>query len=76
MAVRRLFGTNSLKEEAMWRTDALLGKDLERNKTAVGMQQRVKHDSKTIALLLETVFSIRSLQNGYKEDNWGDPVSL
>jgi hypothetical protein len=26
-------------------------------------------------LLLETVFSTRSVQNGYKEDNWGDPVS-
>jgi hypothetical protein len=25
-------------------------------------------------LLLETVFSTRSLQNGYKEDKWGDPV--
>jgi hypothetical protein len=29
----------------------------------------------TIELLLETVFSTRSVQYGYKEDNWGDPVS-
>jgi hypothetical protein len=28
----------------------------------------------TIEVLLETVFSIRSLQSGYKEDKWGDPV--
>jgi hypothetical protein len=26
-------------------------------------------------LLLETVFSTRSVQRGYKEDNWGEPVS-
>jgi hypothetical protein len=26
-------------------------------------------------LLLETVFSTRSVQRGYEEDNWGDPVS-
>jgi hypothetical protein len=30
----------------------------------------------TIELLLETVFSARSVQNGYKENNWGHPVSL
>jgi hypothetical protein len=29
----------------------------------------------TIELLLETVFSNRSVQGGYKEDNWFDPVS-
>jgi hypothetical protein len=29
----------------------------------------------TIELLLEAVFSLRSVRNGYKEDNWGDPVS-
>jgi hypothetical protein len=27
----------------------------------------------TIKLLLETVFSTRSVQYGYKEDIWGDP---
>jgi hypothetical protein len=26
-------------------------------------------------LLLETVSSITSVRSGYKEDNWGDPVS-
>jgi hypothetical protein len=26
----------------------------------------------TIELLLETVFSVRSVQSGYKEDNWGE----
>jgi hypothetical protein len=35
--------------------------------------QRITHT--TIELLLETVFSTRSVQSGYKEDNWGDPVS-
>jgi hypothetical protein len=25
--------------------------------------------------LLETVFSVHSVQSGYKEDNWGVPVS-
>jgi hypothetical protein len=29
----------------------------------------------TIELLLETVFSTRSVQSGYEEDNWGDAVS-
>jgi hypothetical protein len=28
-----------------------------------------------IELLLETVFSTRSVYNGYKGDNWGDMVS-
>jgi hypothetical protein len=28
-----------------------------------------------IELLLEMVFSTRSVQRGYKEDNWNDPVS-
>jgi hypothetical protein len=28
----------------------------------------------TIKLLLETVFSTRSVQSDYKEDIWGDPV--
>jgi hypothetical protein len=30
----------------------------------------------TIELLLETVFSIWSMQRGYKEDNWGHPSQL
>jgi hypothetical protein len=29
----------------------------------------------TVELLLETVFSTRSVQSGYKEDNWGYSVS-
>jgi hypothetical protein len=47
----------------------------------VSRQRIGKHDPvatnthATIELLLETVFSIRSLQRGYKEDSWGDPVS-
>jgi hypothetical protein len=32
-----------------------------------------KYASTTIGLLLETVFSIRSMQSGY-EENWGNPV--
>jgi hypothetical protein len=30
---------------------------------------------RTQYLLLETVFFSQSVQRGYKEDNWGDPVS-
>jgi hypothetical protein len=29
----------------------------------------------TVELLLETVFSTRSVQSAYNEDNWGNPVS-
>jgi hypothetical protein len=38
-------------------------------------QQIGKQASTTTALLLETVFSIRSVQSGYKKDNWDNPVS-
>jgi hypothetical protein len=31
---------------------------------------------RTIELLLETVFSTCSVHSGYKEDNWGGPVSF
>jgi hypothetical protein len=47
----------------------------------VSRQQLGKHvpavtnTQTTIVLLLETVFSTRSEQTGYKEDSWGDPVS-
>jgi hypothetical protein len=57
--------------------DPLLGKDLETDETtAIALQRRGKHASTTIELLLETVFSTQSVQMGYREDNWGDPVSL
>jgi hypothetical protein len=60
----------------MWRTDPLLDKDLETNETtAVAMQRRGKHASTTTKLLLETVFTNQSVQSGYKEGNWGDPVN-
>jgi hypothetical protein len=39
------------------------------------MQRRDKHASATIELLLETVFSTRSMQRNYREENWGDPVT-
>jgi hypothetical protein len=39
------------------------------------MEQRGKHTSTTIDLVLETVFSARPVQSVYKEDNWGDQVS-
>jgi hypothetical protein len=60
----------------LWRIDPLIGKNLETNneKTAVAMQRRDKHACATIELLFETVFSARSMQRGYKEDNFGDPV--
>jgi hypothetical protein len=35
------------------------------------MQRRVKHASATIDVLLETMFSIRSVQRGYKEQSSG-----
>jgi hypothetical protein len=35
-----------------------------------------KHASSTIEVLLEMVFSIRSMQIGYKEENWDDPIQL
>jgi hypothetical protein len=41
----------------------------------ISKQQIGKHASTTTELLLETVFSIRSVKNGYKEDNWGNPVN-
>jgi hypothetical protein len=61
----------------LWRTDPLPGKDLETNNeaTTVAMQRRGKQASITIVLPLETVFSNRFVRIGYKEDNWGDPVS-
>jgi hypothetical protein len=60
----------------LWLIDSLLGKDLETNKTtAVAMQQCGKHASTTKELLLETVFSTKSMPRIYLEDNWGDPVS-
>jgi hypothetical protein len=37
------------------------------------LQQQIR--TQQLELLLETVFSTRSMQSGYKEDNWGDPVS-
>jgi hypothetical protein len=59
----------------LWRIAPLLGKDLETNETTdIAMQRRSKHITRTVELLLET-FSTRSVQRGYKEDNWGDPVS-
>jgi hypothetical protein len=39
-------------------------------------KQRIGKDEYTkIGLFLETVFCIRSVQSGYKEDNGGSPVS-
>jgi hypothetical protein len=59
----------------LWRIDPLLGKDLETNeRKAVAVQRRGKHNSITI-IAVETVFSTRSVQKNYKEDNWGEPVS-
>jgi hypothetical protein len=36
---------------------------------SIAMQQHGKHASTTTEFLLETVFSARSIQSGYKEDN-------
>jgi hypothetical protein len=35
-----------------------------------------KNTHTTIELLLEAVFSARSVQSGYKEDNWSDTVRV
>jgi hypothetical protein len=35
------------------------------------MQRIGKNATTAIKLLLETVFSIRSMRSGYKEENWG-----
>jgi hypothetical protein len=40
----------------------------------VSKQRIGQHASTIIELLLETVFYIRSVQSGYKEDSWGNPV--
>jgi hypothetical protein len=60
----------------LWHIDLLLDKDLKtKNKTtALAMQWHGKYASTTIELLLETVFSMLSVQRGYKEDTWGHPV--
>jgi hypothetical protein len=40
-----------------------------------GVAYRCLHAYATIELLLEGVFSTQSVQGGYMEDRWGDPVS-
>jgi hypothetical protein len=67
-----------LKEEAMWCIDLLLGKYFKRKKTRHQLllcNGVIKDTSTATELLLETEFSTRSMQRGYKEDNWCDPVS-
>jgi hypothetical protein len=61
----------------LWRIDPLLGKELETNKaiTAAAMQRRGKHAFRT-EILLEMMFSTRSVQRCYKEQNWGNSISL
>jgi hypothetical protein len=71
-----LIGNHYLAPDIKVDIVALLGKDLEtNNETAVAMQRRGKYVSGTIALLLETVFCTRSVQSGYKEGKWGDPIT-
>jgi methylglyoxal synthase len=41
----------------------------------IGKHVPVATNMHTIELLLKTVFSTQSVQRGYKEDNWGKPVS-
>jgi hypothetical protein len=65
-------GTHKINMETiLWRIDPMLGTDIETNNktTAVAKQRRGKHASTTIDLLLETVFSIRSVQSSYLGDN-------
>jgi hypothetical protein len=42
----------------------------------ISKQQIGKHAVTIIELLLETVFSIRSAQRSYEEENWNKPVQL
>jgi hypothetical protein len=41
----------------------------------VSKQRINKHASTEIELLLEMVFSIRSVQRDYEEENWGNQFS-
>jgi hypothetical protein len=41
----------------------------------VSKQQISKHASTSTELLLEMVFSIWSMQSGYKGENWGNQFS-
>jgi hypothetical protein len=41
----------------------------------VSKQRIGKHAFRTIKLLMETVFSIRHVQSGYKEKNWDNQFS-
>jgi hypothetical protein len=61
------------RAKILWHIDQLLGKDLETNNktTAVAMQHCGKRTYITIELLLEMVFSTRSMQRGYKEYSLG-----
>jgi hypothetical protein len=61
----------------LWRMDPFLGTDLETNNetTVVAIQQRRKHSSTVIELLLVTVFSVWSVLKICLQDNLGDPVS-
>jgi hypothetical protein len=60
------------------KADPLLGKYLETNNEtiAVAMQWRVKHASTTMALMMETAFSARSVHRSYLEDKRGRPSQL
>jgi hypothetical protein len=41
----------------------------------VSKQLISKHASTAIELLLEMVFSVRSMQSGFKEENWSNKFS-
>jgi hypothetical protein len=57
--------------------DPFLGKDLETNNetTAVDIERCGNYTSTTMELLLEVVFSTRSVRWSHLKDNRGDPVS-
>jgi hypothetical protein len=60
----------------MWRIEPLLGKDQEKNnETTVVVTQRCDKHASTTELLLENVFSTRSVQRVCKEENLVVPVS-
>jgi hypothetical protein len=74
-------GCHVPKDSIPWRVQLLLSNTRINNGAMhpVSMQRIGKYvpaamNKHTIELLLETVFSTRSVLSGYKEDNWGDPV--
>jgi hypothetical protein len=67
--------TYELEHFILWRRDQLLGKELEINEIKVtAMEQRLKHTSTIIQVLLGTGFSMWSVPRSYLEENLRDQL--